>query len=82
MPTSRTEWVIDKVAMWSALAIYFAVWSIALTADFQYEWHLAGIGVAIVYVVMHIFEITVRHHCFISADSTAIPVTLLVFFVG
>lgn len=82
MPRSRTEWIIDKVAIWSAIAVYFAVWIIALTANFQAEGHFAGIGVATVYVAMHIFEITVRHHCFLSADPTAIPVTLLVFFVG
>ena len=42
------------------------------------EWLLA-VWAAVVYVGMHVFEITQRGHCYLSADSTAFPVSLLLF---
>jgi hypothetical protein len=31
---------------------------------------------------MHVFEMTRRNHCFLSADSTAFPVSLLLFSIA
>jgi hypothetical protein len=78
MDRTRTELLIDDVAMWSSLAVYLAIWSAFLSRGFKDDLLIPALGVSGLYVGMHIYEITVRHHCYLSADSTAFPVTLLV----
>ena len=65
--------------MWSSLPVYFAVWFVFAS------WFLVptlvpmAFVLATVYVTMQLYEIKWRHHCFLSADSTAAPITLLAF---
>jgi hypothetical protein len=63
---------------WSTLAVYAAVWIAGLGLGLGGEWQLV-VGVAATYVGMHAFEMRWRNHCFLSADSTAVPVSLAVF---
>jgi hypothetical protein len=78
---SRTDRRIADLVLWSALAVYTAVWVAGLGVGLGGEWLLAG-GTAATYVGMHVFEMTRRNHCFLSADSTAFPVSLLVFSIA
>lgn len=66
--------------MWSALVVYFAVWTLVISAGRPGLVVPAGF-LALVYVGFHIFEMTKRHHCYLSADSTALPGACLVAFV-
>jgi hypothetical protein len=81
-PKSQTVLAIDRAAMWSSLIVYFVVWLAALTLNLDRHWWPAGLGVSSLYVIMLVIEIKVRHHCYLSADSTALPVTAAVFFLG
>jgi len=73
---SPTDERIADITMWSALVVYFVVWSGVSTIVYT-EAVIAGVLLSSIYVGMHIFEITKRHHCSLSADSTAAPTTLV-----
>jgi hypothetical protein len=77
-PHSRTDDRIAEFVIWSALAVYAAAWVTGITLGLGGRW-LVGGGTAPAYVGMHAFEITRRGHCYLSADSTSVPVSLLVF---
>ena len=67
----------DRLAMWTALFVYGATWTVipalALGIDL---WYVGAIW-ASVYVLAHVREIVVRGHCYLSADSTAFPAVLV-----
>lgn len=75
---SRTDYCIGEFVVWSALAVYSAAWVASLAMGLGGYWLLAS-GTAAAYVGMHVFEITRRGHCYLSADSTAVPVSLVLF---
>jgi hypothetical protein len=75
---SETAVRIEGSVMWSSLAIYAVVWVLGLSLGLGGEW-LLGVCVTIIYVGMHVYEITQMGHCYLSADSTAVPVTLILF---
>lgn len=80
---SLTEQRIEEAALWSALAIYFATWLLILTRGFgDRPCILPALAITSVYVGMHVYEITCRGHCYLCADSTALPVTLLLAAAG
>jgi hypothetical protein len=68
---------IDTGVMWSALAVYFAVWLVTTTGKFAPALIGHGLLVTTVYIGMHVYEIKYRHHCYGSADSTAFPAVLV-----
>ncbi len=72
---SKDDW--DLFAMWSALLVYFATWTVVpwlvLGANLWY----VGVIWAVVYVLFHIREIVLKGHCYLSADSTAFPAVLV-----
>jgi len=75
---SPTEQRIEDAAMWSALAIYFATWLLILTRGFgDGPCILPALAITSVYIGMHVYEITCRGHCYLCADATAVPGTLL-----
>lgn len=78
---SRTEWWIDDVEMWSSLAIYLVVWVGFLSAGFQSGLLLPALAWSCVYVGMHVYEIKVRGHCYLSADFTVFPVVCIVSLI-
>ena len=82
MNRTRTELLIDDTAMWSGLIIYLFIWSVLLSAGFRSQLLFPAFGVSCLYVAMHVYEITVRGHCLLSADSTALPVTFLATVSG
>lgn len=82
MHPTRTERQIDDSAMWSSLAIYLLTWSAILSAGFKNPLLLPSIAVSCLYVAMHVYEITVRGHCYLDADASALPVTLLTTVLG
>ena len=67
----------DVLAMWTALLVYFATWTVVprlmLGADLWY----VGLIWAVVYVLFHIREIGLKGHCYLSADSTAAPAVIV-----
>ena len=65
--------------MWSSLPTYFVVWFVSASWFAQPELVWPALVLASVYVAMQIYEIKWRHHCFLSADSSAAPVTLIAF---
>ena len=78
IPESRTSTRIEDLVMWSALGVYALVWLLGLGIGLGGAWWIAVVATAS-YVGMHVFEITRRGHCYLSADSTAAPISLLVF---
>ena len=81
MQETPTEAKIGSVVMWTALGIYLAIWLLGLSHYIEKAWLLALLT-SIAYVGMHVYEIVRRGHCYMSADSTAVPVSLLVFSIG
>lgn len=77
----RTDHRIANFLVWTALAIYSTVWVVGLRTGLDGELLLAA-GTSAVYVGMHIFEIKQRKHCYLSADSTAVPASLLLYSAG
>ena len=82
---SKTEQRIGDWAIWTALLVYLAVWVIApILFPFSTLWEVSAL-LGCIYVAMHVYEIKFRKHCYLSADSTALPVTaafaILLFFV-
>ncbi|GEP45143.1 hypothetical protein BGE01nite_44340 [Brevifollis gellanilyticus] len=75
--------------MWSALPVYFIVWLVLLSPSLPFLNLTASglplypaLAIACLYVAMHVYEISVRGHCYLCADSTAVPVTLLAVLLG
>ena len=66
----------DDLAMWTSLVIYFATWTVLplllLGANLWY----VGVIWAVVYVLAHVREIVAKGHCYLSADSTALPAVI------
>jgi hypothetical protein len=77
---TRTQASIDAVAMWTALVVYAVIWIVGLQAGLETMWLPAA--VTIIYVAMHIYEITQRSHCYLSADSTAAPCAAGFYFLA
>jgi hypothetical protein len=65
--------------MWTALAVYAVIWAIGLGVGIGGVWLPAAVTAT--YVGMHVFEITQRGHCYLSADSTAAPIAGGLYFV-
>ena len=78
---SPTRNKIEAFGIWGTLAVYFVVWVAGISNGFHTQILLLATLTAATYVGMHVFEILVRGHCLLSADSTAAPVTILVFAV-
>ncbi len=73
-----TDRFVDDLTMWSSLVVYYAFWvSVPIFYSGVDHWYVGAI-LGLVYVTMHCFEITIRKHCYLSADATAFPVTLIV----
>jgi hypothetical protein len=51
-----TQISIDLIAMWTALAVYAAIWAIGLGVGIGGVWLPAA--VTVIYIGMHVFEIT------------------------
>jgi hypothetical protein len=82
MGRTRTQQFIDSMAMWSSLAVYFIIWVGFLSAGFAERLLIPALAISAVYVGMHIYEITKRGHCYLSADSTAAPLTIALCVLG
>lgn len=80
--TSPTRNRIEAFGVWGTLAVYFLVWTAGISNGFRAHLLLLAIITATTYIGMHVFEMLVRGHCLLSADSTAAPVTILVFVVA
>ena len=76
---SPTRNRIEAVAVCSTLPVYFIVWTAGISNGFRSQLVLLATLTAATYVGMHLFEFLVRGHCFLSADSSAAPITTLVF---
>lgn len=68
---TRDDW--DRLVMWTALLVYFAVWTIIPSLALGGHVWFVGVSWATVYVSFHVLEITARGRCYLSADSTALP---------
>ncbi|MEM7478482.1 MAG: hypothetical protein AAF483_26160 [Planctomycetota bacterium] len=79
MRRSKTRDLIDCLGMWSSLLVYFLTWVATISAGFNRALLLLALLPAFCYVGMHVYEIRYRHHCYLSPDSTAFPVALIVF---
>lgn len=79
---TNTEQRIQTLAVWSALAVYFAIWLSFISDLFKPDLLLPALGISFAYIAMHVYEISRRGHCYLSADSTALPVTLLLLVSG
>jgi hypothetical protein len=75
---TSTEEMIDDITIWSSLIVYWTVWTTGIGMGMAGSWLLAG-STATVYIGMHIYEMKCRHHCLLSADSTALPVAIVFF---
>ena len=64
--------------MWTSLPIYLGVWVLVPRAFLGAELWYVGVIWAVTYVGFHVYEIVVRRHCYLSADSTAAPAVLTV----
>lgn len=59
----------------AALVVYALVWLIGLGIGTGRAWWLSG-ATAAAYVAMHWFALRCRDRCWLSADATALPVSL------
>lgn len=71
----------DRLVLGGALVVYAAIWITLLAIGLHGHWPVA-ITTTAAYVGGHVFEITRRGHCFLSADATAVPASLVVFVLG
>ena len=69
----------DIAGMWASLPTYFVIWCFFGSWFLHPELVWFAFALAVVYVSMQVYEINWRHHCFLSADSTAGPATFLAF---
>ena len=81
MQETPTESKIGSVVVWTALAVYLTTWLVGISHYIEKAWLLATVT-SVAYVGMHVYEIVRRGHCYLSADSTAVPLSLLVFSIG
>lgn len=81
MSQSATELRIEKAAIWSALAVYWTAWTVGIGTWLDGAW-LVGIFTASAYVSMHAYEIAKRKHCYLSADSTAVPISAAIYIAS
>ena len=65
--------------MWASLPTYFVAWCFFASWFLHPELLWFALVLASVYVSMQVYEINWRHHCFLSADSTAAPAVFLAF---
>lgn len=73
----------DKQFLWICVTSYFTVWLLVLSTGLSWPQLIPAIVLAGVYAGMHYYEMTSPSgHCALSADSTAIPVTVLVAGLG
>lgn len=72
---------LDKLAMWTSLLVYFAVWTVIPPLILGGNLWYVGVIWAVVYVSAHAIENVNRGHCYLSADSTAFPVVLITAIV-
>lgn len=73
---------VDKVLKWTCVAGYFTVWVTVLSSGFTGQWLAPAVVLACTYAGMHYFEMAVRGHLALSADSTAIPVAFGLVAIG
>lgn len=73
---------VDRVVKWTCVIGYFTIWLVVLSRGFNLPQLAPAFLVACIYAGMHYYEISVRGHLGLSADSTAIPVTFLVVAIG
>lgn len=69
----------DELAMWTALLVYFATWTVVPWLTLGASLWYVGVIWAAVYVLFHIREIVLKGHCYLSADSTAFPAVFVVW---
>ncbi|MEW5249279.1 hypothetical protein [Microbulbifer discodermiae] len=60
-----------------ALFVYFMSWLAFPLLNTSYEYWYISLPLAICYVCCHYYENTCGGHCYLSADSTAAPITLI-----
>jgi hypothetical protein len=72
----------DKVLNWTCVTCYFATWLVVLSGGFKWPLLVPAVVFAGIYAGMHYYEMTVRGHLALSADSTAVPVTAVALGLG
>jgi hypothetical protein len=73
---------VDRVVKLICVVGYFTIWLIVLSKGFNSPQLAPALLLASVYAGMNYYEMSVREHLGLSADSTAIPVTFLVVVIG
>lgn len=64
------------------MVCYFTSWLLLLSSGLEWPLLVPAIAIGCVYAGMHYYEMVVHGHLALSADSTAVPVTLLVTGLG
>ena len=67
---------VGRLAMWTALIVYFATWTVVPWLTLGANLWYVGVIWAVVYVLAHVIEIVAKGHCYLSADSTAFPAVI------
>jgi FtsH-binding integral membrane protein len=77
---SATETRMENFVIRSTPIVYGIVWALVIGFGLSFDdaW-LIAIPTAMAYASMHVYEIAKRGHCYLSADSTAVPVSALVY---
>lgn len=75
---TTTDQRILNFVLWSSIVVYAIVWLVTLVISLEGAWLLSLVTSA-AYAGGHAFEVVKRGHCFLSADATAFPVSLVVF---
>ena len=76
-----TKRQIDDFVMWTALLVYAVVWFWAICYYIGFNYWYFSLILTIIYCISHIYEITQKGHCYLSADASAFPAALITFII-
>ncbi|MCK5074928.1 MAG: hypothetical protein KAR38_01070 [Calditrichia bacterium] len=77
-----TKRQIDDFVMWTALLVYAVVWFWAICYYIGFNYWYFSLILTIIYCISHIYEITQKGHCYLSADSSAFPAVFITFIIS
>ncbi len=63
----------DRLFTWLCVLVYFAAWLAMTSSGLRPRLLLPAAALSAIYAGLHYYEMTVRGHCALSADATAIP---------
>ncbi len=83
MKRSATELHIENLIVRSTPAVYATVWALGIGSwlALDHAW-LIALLTAVAYASMQLHEITQRGHCYLSADATAVPVSIAAYLAA